>query len=154
MKYHKSQRVSFCLVVKKENIFPSISSRMWVLHYYSRVFWFIKRWERPLLKETHTGYSQVVWEHTKFKLIEIIPLNEQDSTKPCAGRVPCAELWVGSQPIWLVPHYLKEQSDFFSLALTSSRPKARNQSSQTPQLRENIRVCKIQVVLAANSSQT
>jgi len=63
-----------------------------ISHYYSGVFQFIKRCERPLLKEIHTDYSRVVWDHTLFKAIAITPLNEQDSIKPHAGRVPHAEL--------------------------------------------------------------
>lgn len=112
---------------------------------------------KGLYWEIHTGYSWVECDHTGFKLIGTSPLNEQSSTKPCASSVPRAELWVGSQPVQLVPRDLKQQSDFFSLALPSSGPKARNPSNQTqtkPEIRENIRVCKIQALLAAESSQT
>lgn len=75
---------------RKKIIFPSISSRMRVLQYYSRVFRFIKRWERPLLKEIQTGYSPVIWDLAQFKLIEMTPLTWAGCHRAlCRQSPPC-----------------------------------------------------------------
>lgn len=80
---------------------------------------------------------EVVWNHDRG--------HGTDWTREhqaLCGLGPHEKLWAGPQPVWLAPNYLKQQGEFFSLALASSGPKAnavtRAQSSQTPHIKEKI----------------
>lgn len=134
MSYHKSQRVSLCLAVKKNTYFHNFPPGC---RFRSIIPWYFN---------VQKDGKDLFCKRSRQVISGLEPCDRDHATEwtgqhqALCGQGSHGKLWAGSQPVWLAPNYLKQKDELFSFA--SFGPKAdavtRGQSSQTPHIRGNI----------------